>query len=128
MKLGQPPQRHHHHQHNYESRDTQYWSWLQASKWLMCGADAATGGDDAGVGVDVAAAGTADGTLVQQYDCNASGAQTWNMKVITWAPLEVELVAAHSGKCLDVDMGIGPKVHQWWCTGGGAQRFVLNKR
>lgn len=78
--------------------------------------------------VDVAAAGTADGTLVQQYDCNASGAQTWTMKVITWAPLEVEFVAAHSGKCLDVDMGIGPKVHQWWCTGGAAQRFVLTKR
>ena len=78
--------------------------------------------------VDVAAAGTADGTLVQQYDCNATGAQTWTMKVITWAPLEVEFVAAHSGKCLDVDMGIGPKVHQWWCTGGAAQRFVLTKR
>ncbi len=78
--------------------------------------------------VDVAAAGTVDGTLVQQYVCNASAAQTWTMKVITWAPLEVEFVAAHSGKCLDVDMGIGPKVHQWWCTGGNAQRFILNKR
>ncbi len=78
--------------------------------------------------VDVAAAGTADGTLVQQWDCNATNAQVWTMKVITWNPLEVELAAAHSNKCLDVDMGIGPKVHQWWCTGGNAQRFILTKR
>jgi len=78
--------------------------------------------------VDVKAANTADGSLVQQYSCNATKAQIWTMKVITWSPLEVEFAAAHSGKCLDVDMGIGPKVQQWWCTGGSAQRFILTKR
>lgn len=78
--------------------------------------------------VDVAAAGMGDGTNVQQYSCNASAAQTWNMHVISWSPLEVELVASHSGKCLDVDSGVGPNVQQWWCSGGSAQRFVLTKR
>jgi hypothetical protein len=78
--------------------------------------------------VDVAAASTADGALIQQYSCNATNAQVWNMRVIDWATMEVELKAANSNKCLDVDSGIGPKVQQWWCTNGPAQRFFLNKR
>ncbi|WP_340678059.1 RICIN domain-containing protein [Paraglaciecola sp.] len=77
--------------------------------------------------VDVAGGNSADGALVQQYQCNASGAQVWKMNVITTSPLEVEFVAAHSNKCLDVD-SVGPKVQQWWCTSGVAQRFYLTKR
>jgi hypothetical protein len=78
--------------------------------------------------VDVAAGSTADGTLIQQYTCNATTAQVWNMRVVDWSTMEVELKAANSNKCLDVDNGIGPKVQQWWCTNGSAQRFFLNKR
>lgn len=78
--------------------------------------------------VDVAAASTADGAQIQQYRCNATQAQIWKMRVIDWATMEVELKAANSNKCLDVDSGVGPKVQQWWCTSGAAQRFYLKKR
>jgi hypothetical protein len=78
--------------------------------------------------VDVAGSSTTDGALIQQYTCNASNAQIWKMRVINWGTLEVELSAANSNKCLDVDSGIGPKVQQWYCTSGSAQRFFLNKR
>jgi hypothetical protein len=78
--------------------------------------------------VDVAGGSTSDGAQIQQYACNASSAQVWKMRVINWSTLEVELMATNSNKCLDVDNGIGPKVQQWWCTSGAAQRFLLNRR
>jgi hypothetical protein len=78
--------------------------------------------------VDVASGSTADGALIQQYTCNATNAQVWNIRVINWSTMEVELKAANSNKCLDIDNGVGPKVQQWWCTNGSAQRFFLNKR
>lgn len=78
--------------------------------------------------VDVTNASMADGALVQQWACNTSSAQTWKMTMINWGTMEVELKANNSNKCLDVDNGVGPKVQQWWCTGGAAQRFYLNKR
>jgi hypothetical protein len=75
--------------------------------------------------VDVFYAGIADGTPVQQYDCNGTPAQTWITKVINWAPLEVEFKAKHSNKCLDIDKGIGPNVYQWTCIDSANQKYLL---
>ena len=78
--------------------------------------------------IDVAGAGNADGVQIQQYACNASSAQVWTLNVINWGTMEVELKANNSNKCMDVDNGVGPKVQQWSCTAGPAQRFFLKKR
>jgi GH18 family chitinase len=66
--------------------------------------------------VDVAAAGTANGTAVQLYDCNGTAAQTWT--VATDGTLRA------LGKCADVTSGStanGAKIQLWDCNGTGAQ-------
>jgi hypothetical protein len=66
--------------------------------------------------LDVRAAGTADGTPVQVYTCNGTGAQTWT------ATSGSQLQAL--GKCLDVSgagTANGTKVQLWTCNGTGAQ-------
>ncbi len=68
--------------------------------------------------VDVANSGTADGTKVQLYTCNGSGAQTWTRNGQTWRSL---------GKCLDVSgsgTADGTKVQLWTCNGSGAQNWT----
>ena len=45
--------------------------------------------------MDVTAAGTANGTKVQLYDCNGTGAQVWQ------AQSNGALVNPESGRCLD---------------------------
>ncbi|MFK4226315.1 alpha-L-fucosidase [Streptomyces sp. NPDC019890] len=68
--------------------------------------------------VDVAGAGTADGTKVQLYSCNGTAAQTWSRSGQTWRAL---------GKCLDV-AGAGTadltKVQLYSCNGTAAQSWV----
>ncbi|MEU7750654.1 ricin-type beta-trefoil lectin domain protein [Micromonospora sp. NPDC049171] len=79
---------------------------------------APTGGTITGVGgkcLDVDNAGTADGTKIQLYTCNGTGAQSWLRIGDTYRVL---------GKCLDVDNGgtaNGTKVQLWTCNGTGAQ-------
>src|SRR5690242_9320562 len=61
-------------------------------------ADAATVGQITGLGgkcVDVAGAGTANGTAVQLYDCNGSAAQQWTAG-------NADGTIRALGKCLDV--------------------------
>ncbi|WP_046257372.1 chitinase [Streptomyces sp. WM6386] len=85
-------------------------------------AQAATGSITglAGKCVDVAGASSADGTAVQLYDCNGTGAQTWsNSGDGTLRAL---------GKCLDVvDRGTadGAAVQLWGCSGGANQQWVV---
>lgn len=70
--------------------------------------------------VDVAAAGTANGTAVQLYDCNGTPAQRW-----TWAG---DGSVRALGKCLDVSSGSradGARVQLWECNSTGAQRWTL---
>jgi predicted alpha-1,2-mannosidase len=70
----------------------------------------------AGKCVDVASSGTANGTHVQLYDCNLSGAQQWTVN-------PGGSVSA-LGKCLDVNgggTGNGTLVQLWDCNNGGAQ-------
>jgi beta-glucanase (GH16 family) len=74
----------------------------------------------AGKCVDVRAAGTANGTPVQLYDCNGTAAQQWT--VGTDGTLRA------LGKCMDVTSGgtaDGTKVQLWDCNGTGAQQWVV---
>ncbi|MEV8096916.1 RICIN domain-containing protein [Kitasatospora sp. NPDC085879] len=72
--------------------------------------------------LDVQAAGTADGTAVQLYDCNGTGAQVWQRVGNTF-------VNPNSGKCLDVagqGTANGTQVRLWSCLGSGAQQWQVN--
>ncbi len=72
----------------------------------------------AGKCVDISNAGTADGTKIQLWGCNASAAQKWTRNGQTWQAL---------GKCLDVSGGAtadGTKVQLWTCNGTGSQNWV----
>jgi predicted chitinase len=73
----------------------------------------------AGKCMDVAGANSANGTAVQLYDCNGSGAQSWNN---TGSQLQA------LGKCLDVASGgtaNGTVVQLWDCNGSGAQNWTM---
>jgi type 1 glutamine amidotransferase len=72
----------------------------------------------AGKCLDVNGSGTADGTKIQLYTCNGSGAQNWTRNGQTWRAL---------GKCLDVNGGgvaDGTKVQLWTCNGSAAQNWA----
>ncbi|GAA4902336.1 beta-glucanase (GH16 family) [Stackebrandtia albiflava] len=72
-----------------------------------------------GLCLDVAGAGTADGTTVQVAHCSSNPAQQWT------APGDGTLRAL--GKCLDVSGGStadGARVQLWTCNGTGAQQWV----
>jgi len=66
--------------------------------------------------VDVAGAGTADGTAVQLYDCNGTDAQNWTVgSTGTLTAL---------GKCMDVTgagTADGTEVQLYTCNGTGSQ-------
>ena len=73
----------------------------------------------AGKCVDVAAANSADGTVVQLYDCNGTGAQSWTRSS------NGTLTAL--GKCLDVSAGSvanGARIQLWTCNGSAAQQWT----
>ncbi|WP_406456839.1 family 16 glycosylhydrolase [Streptomyces sp. NBC_00876] len=75
----------------------------------------------AGKCVDVAAAGTANGTPVQLYDCNGSSAQKWTVGA--------DGTIRARGKCLDVASGgtaDGTVVQLWDCNGSAAQRWAVS--
>jgi hypothetical protein len=74
----------------------------------------------AGKCLDVAAAGTADGTAVQLYDCNGTSAQQWSV--------ESDGTIRALGKCLDVtgnSTADGAKAQLWTCTGGANQKWTV---
>jgi chitinase len=76
--------------------------------------------------VDIAAASTANGAQVQQYQCNGTGAQTF--KVTNMGAGWYRLVNTHSGKAIDIDSAStadGAKVQQYTDNGTGAQRFSI---
>ncbi|GLZ76293.1 hydrolase [Actinorhabdospora filicis] len=75
----------------------------------------------AGKCVDISGSNTADGTKVQLWTCNGTGAQNWTFA----ADGSVRAL----GKCLDVSGGStadGAKVQLWTCNGTGAQKWVLS--
>ncbi|GAA3762804.1 glycosyl hydrolase family 18 protein [Micromonospora maritima] len=70
----------------------------------------------AGRCVDVAAAGTANGTAIQLYGCNGTAAQNWTVAG--------DGTLRALGKCLDVTSAgtaNGTKIQLWDCNGTGAQ-------
>jgi glucosylceramidase len=88
------------------------------------GGTAATGAITgiAGKCVDVAGAATANGTAVQLFDCNASGAQTWI------ATPGHDLLNPASGRCLDAtgpSSASGTHLQIWDCTGGSNQKWTV---
>ncbi|MDY7083909.1 MAG: chitosanase [Actinomycetota bacterium] len=88
-------------------------------------AGAATAGPIKGLAgkcVDVAAAGSANGTAVQLYDCNGTAAQQW-----TVGNTDGSIRAL--GKCLDVaaaSTADGAKIQLYDCNGTGAQKWSVS--
>lgn len=79
-------------------------------------------GQQSGRCVDVTAAGTANGTAVQLYDCNGTGAQQWQQRS------DGSLVNPASGRCLDVTAAStanGARVQIYDCNGTGAQKWQV---
>ncbi|MEV1005376.1 family 16 glycosylhydrolase [Nonomuraea sp. NPDC050202] len=71
--------------------------------------------------VDVAGAGTANGTAVQLWDCNSTAAQSW-----TW---NADGSVRALGKCMDVTGAAtanGAQVQLYDCNGTGAQRWTFD--
>ncbi|WP_433606691.1 lectin [Dactylosporangium sp. CA-139114] len=75
----------------------------------------------AGKCLDVAASGTANGTKIQLYTCNGTGAQNWTVGS--------DGTLRALGKCLDVAGGVnadGTKVQLWDCNGNTHQQWARN--
>src|SRR5579871_1393020 len=64
--------------------------------------------------LDALAAGTADGTQLQEYECNGTGAQAY--AVLDQGDGTVNLLNTHANKCVDVygaGTGNGNKIDLW---------------
>jgi beta-glucosidase len=71
-----------------------------------------------GLCMDVAGAGTADGTAVQLYNCNGTSAQQWTV--------EPNGTLQALGKCLDIigdNTGNGNAIDLYTCNGTAAQNW-----
>ncbi|ROP42709.1 RICIN domain-containing protein [Saccharothrix texasensis] len=75
--------------------------------------------------LDVNGASTADGAAVIQWSCNSGANQQFALRKVTYSdsdPDDYQLVARHSGKCVDVNSistTPGAVVHQWTCNPAG---------
>jgi chitinase len=85
----------------------------------------------AGVGtnkcLDVAAGGSSDGTLIQEWDCNGTAAQAFRVDDLGGGLSR--LVNPTNGKCVDVaaaGTANGTQIQLWDCNGTGAQSFHVN--
>ncbi|WP_234045021.1 RICIN domain-containing protein [Streptomyces adelaidensis] len=75
--------------------------------------------------LDVNNASTADGAAVIQYTCNGGTHQMFTLNPVTALgnSKDYQLVAVHSGKCVDVSeisTTAGAKIHQWTCDAASA--------
>ncbi|HEY4023834.1 MAG TPA: cellulase family glycosylhydrolase [Pseudonocardiaceae bacterium] len=78
-------------------------------------------GQQSGRCVDVTSGGTANGTVVQIYDCNGSGAQQWQVGS------NGSITNPQSGKCLDANGSANNSYLQIWACGGTAnQQWTVN--
>jgi hypothetical protein len=76
--------------------------------------------------VDVNGGSAANGANVQQYQCNGSAAQRWQLTNVINNVYELRAVS--SGKCLDVNGGSpldSANVQQWECNGTLAQHWAI---
>ena len=76
--------------------------------------------------IDVNGSGTADGTNIQEWTCNGTGAQLFRVDNLPNG--QARLVNPQSGKCMDIagaGTADGTNVQLWTCNGTGAQAFEL---
>ncbi|MFD7678043.1 arabinofuranosidase catalytic domain-containing protein [Streptomyces sp. NPDC060187] len=72
--------------------------------------------------LDIVGNGTANGTQVELWDCNAAGGQVWQQQT------DGSLRNPQSGRCLDSPNGTtanGTRLQIWDCNGAAAQKFAL---
>ncbi|MET8177147.1 RICIN domain-containing protein, partial [Streptomyces clavifer] len=72
--------------------------------------------------MDISGGATADGTKVQLYGCNNTGAQKWVPQP------DGTLKNPQSGKCLDasgVSSADGTRLHLWTCLAAANQKWNL---
>ncbi|MCT2591716.1 RICIN domain-containing protein, partial [Streptomyces sp. N2-109] len=72
--------------------------------------------------LDISGGGTADGTRVQLWTCNDTGAQKWQPQP------DGTLRNPQSGKCLDAEGATwndGTRTHLWTCHTGPNQQWNL---
>jgi hypothetical protein len=71
--------------------------------------------------LDVSGVSTADGATIHQWSCHGGTNQQFTLRRVTYAgndPHDHQLVARHSGKCVDVSgvsTAVRARVHQWTC-------------
>lgn len=81
--------------------------------------------EHSGMCLDVSGASTANGAAVIQYTCNGATNQQFTLNSVTALgnSKDYQLVAAHSGKCVDVSnisTTVSAPVHQWTCDPASA--------
>nr|WP_240508258.1 RICIN domain-containing protein [Streptomyces ossamyceticus] len=82
--------------------------------------------------LDVNGASTTDGAAVIQYTCNGAANQQFQLRPVTALGNadDYQLVAVHSGKCVDVSQistAAGAKIHQWPCDAASALSTKKNQ-
>ena len=73
--------------------------------------------------MDITAAGTANGTLVQLWDCNGTGAQVWQAQ--SNGTLRNPASPAGASTRPDNSSANGTRLQIWDCFAGANQRWVL---
>jgi hypothetical protein len=76
--------------------------------------------------MDVQASGSTDGTNIQSWTCNGTGAQAFRAEGIAGG--RFRLINTSSGKCVDVrssGSADGTNIQLWTCNGTGAQSFQI---
>ena len=79
-----------------------------------------------GACMDASASGTANGTQIQEWQCNGGGEQAYDLQ--SAGNGVYNLVNTNANKCVDVNgmgMANGTKVQLWDCNGSGAQTFSM---
>ncbi|WP_245983926.1 RICIN domain-containing protein [Streptomyces tateyamensis] len=88
--------------------------------------------EHSGLCLDVSGASTADGAAVIQWNCGGQANQQFTLSPVTALgnSQDYQLVAAHSGKCVDVS-GVsttpGALIHQWTCDTGSTLATKKNQ-
>jgi hypothetical protein len=85
-----------------------------------------------GLCLDVNGRSTADGAAVQQWTCTGGTNQQFTLRAVTGlgSGRDFQLVAVHSGKCVDVSgVSTAPRalVHQWTCQTGSDITTLKNQ-
>lgn len=82
--------------------------------------------------LDVSGASTADGAAVEQWTCNGQTNQQFTLNPVSALgnSQDYQLIAAHSGKCVDVtaiSTTPGALIHQWTCDTGSTLSTKKNQ-